>query len=53
MGEAYLNAGELELAIEFYEKSVELNPENTGGIAALERIRREMGSRGSEGALIE
>jgi tetratricopeptide (TPR) repeat protein len=42
MGEAYAVAGELELAIEYYERSVELNPENTGGRAALERLRAQL-----------
>jgi tetratricopeptide (TPR) repeat protein len=41
LGEAYAVAGQLELAIENYEKSVELNPENTNGIAALERLRAQ------------
>jgi hypothetical protein len=32
-------AGEKELAIKNYEKSVELNPKNDGGIAALKKLR--------------
>jgi len=44
LGEAYAEAGELELAIVNYEKSVELNPENTNGIAALERLRAQLDS---------
>jgi tetratricopeptide (TPR) repeat protein len=43
MGEAYMMAGDLETAIEFYEKSLELNPDNTGGKAMLERIRAQVG----------
>jgi CubicO group peptidase (beta-lactamase class C family) len=39
LGEAYLTAGDTALAIVNYEKSVELNPDNTNGIAVLERIR--------------
>jgi CubicO group peptidase (beta-lactamase class C family) len=42
LGEAYMVAGELELAIEYYERSIELNPDNTNGKAMLERIRGEM-----------
>jgi cytochrome c-type biogenesis protein CcmH/NrfG len=45
LGEAYVEAGELELAIVNYEKSVELNPENTNGIAALERLRAQVAER--------
>jgi CubicO group peptidase (beta-lactamase class C family) len=41
LGEAYAEAGQLDLAIENYEKSVELNPENTNGVAALERLRAQ------------
>ena len=36
-------AGELELAIEYYERSIELNPDNTNGKAMLERIRAQLG----------
>jgi tetratricopeptide (TPR) repeat protein len=43
LGEAYMVAGELELAIENYERSIALNPDNTNGKAMLERIRAEMG----------
>jgi tetratricopeptide (TPR) repeat protein len=43
LGEAYMVAGELALAIENYERSIELNPDNTNGKAMLERIRAEMG----------
>jgi tetratricopeptide (TPR) repeat protein len=42
MGEAYMVAGQLELAIEHYERSIQLNPDNTGGRAALERIRAQL-----------
>jgi len=36
-------ASELELAIENYGRSIELNPDNTNGTAMLGRIRGEMG----------
>ena len=39
LGEAYMIAGEKDLAIKNYEKSVELNPKNDGGIAALKKLR--------------
>jgi CubicO group peptidase (beta-lactamase class C family) len=45
LGEAYAVAGQLDLAIENYERSVELNPDNTNGIAALERIRAQNAAR--------
>jgi tetratricopeptide (TPR) repeat protein len=38
LGEAYMVAGEPELAIEYYERSIELNPDNTNEKAMLERI---------------
>ncbi|HEY6971027.1 MAG TPA: serine hydrolase [Candidatus Angelobacter sp.] len=41
LGEAYLNAGQKELAIQNYQKSVELNPENTNGIEALKKLKGE------------
>jgi hypothetical protein len=43
LGEAYMEAGELELAIENYERSSELNPDNTNAVTMLERIRGQMG----------
>jgi len=45
LGEAYMRAGDLESAIGFYERSLELNPDNTGGKAMLERIRAQLGGR--------
>lgn len=39
LGEAYMIAGEKDLAIRNYEKSVELNPKNDGGIEALKKLR--------------
>lgn len=38
LAEAYAETGNKELAILNYKKSVELNPENEGGIAALKRL---------------
>ena len=38
LGEAYMAAGEKELAIKSYRKSVELNPQNTAGIEALRKL---------------
>ncbi|HEY0376221.1 MAG TPA: prolyl oligopeptidase family serine peptidase [Pyrinomonadaceae bacterium] len=38
LGEAYLAAGERELAIKNYKKSLELNPQNTNAADALKRI---------------
>jgi CubicO group peptidase (beta-lactamase class C family) len=40
LGEACLAVGDTARAIEYYEKSVELDPGNTGGLAVLEEIRR-------------
>jgi hypothetical protein len=39
LGEALAAAGRIEEAIASYERSVELNPANQGGVAALERLR--------------
>jgi len=39
LAEAHMNAGDTERAIEFYEKSIELNPSNTNGVAMLEKLR--------------
>jgi tetratricopeptide (TPR) repeat protein len=38
LGEGYMIAGEKELAIKFYKKSIELNPDNRNGIMMLERL---------------
>jgi hypothetical protein len=38
LGEAYLKDGQKDLALANYKKSVELNPQNAGGIAAIKRI---------------
>lgn len=39
LGEAYMVAGRAALAIENYEKSVELNPKNAGGVAQLKKLK--------------
>ena len=39
LGEAYLAAGDTARAIANYQRSVELNPDNTNGVAVLERLR--------------
>ncbi len=39
LGEAYMKAGKKDLAIANYEKSLQLNPENQGGQAALRHLR--------------
>jgi tetratricopeptide (TPR) repeat protein len=39
LGEAYAANGDRELAIKNYELSIELNPENKGGIEALKKLR--------------
>jgi tetratricopeptide (TPR) repeat protein len=41
LGEGYLKTGQQDLAIANYEKSVELNPKNQGGIDALKKIREQ------------
>lgn len=38
LGEAYMSAGEKELAIANYRKSLELNPNNTGAVEALKKL---------------
>jgi CubicO group peptidase (beta-lactamase class C family) len=39
LGEAYAVNGDKDLAIKNYQKSVELNPNNTGGIEALNKLK--------------
>jgi CubicO group peptidase (beta-lactamase class C family) len=41
LGEAYMLKGEKELAIKNYQKSVELNPKNEGGIEALKKLQAQ------------
>jgi len=40
LGEAYMEKGEKELAIKYYEKSIELNPDNEGGKEKLKELRK-------------
>ena len=40
LGEAYMNHGDKELAIQNYEKSLELNPQNTKGAATLQKLKQ-------------
>lgn len=39
LGEALLKAGQKEQAIQNYQKSIDLNPQNQNGIDALKKIR--------------
>ena len=41
LGEAYKAAGKVDLAIENYEKSIELNPENEAGMEILEELKKD------------
>jgi len=41
LGEAYMRAGQKELAIQNYEKSLELNPQNQNGIGMLKKLKGE------------
>ncbi len=40
LGEAYMIAGNKELAIENYEKSLKLNPQNTNAVEMLNKLRK-------------
>jgi CubicO group peptidase (beta-lactamase class C family) len=42
LGEAYMRAGDLERAIENYERSVELNPDNHNGVEMLSELRERL-----------
>jgi hypothetical protein len=39
LGEAYMKAGQKELAIENYAKSIELNPDNKNGVEMLKKLK--------------
>jgi CubicO group peptidase (beta-lactamase class C family) len=39
LGEAFMESGDKELAIKYYKKSVELNPNNTNGIEMLKKLQ--------------
>ncbi|UCC32600.1 MAG: tetratricopeptide repeat protein [Phycisphaerales bacterium] len=45
LGEAYMNNGKIDPAIQNYEKSLRLNPRNTNGAKMLEKLRIERESR--------
>ena len=41
LGEAYMNNGDQAAAIENYEKSIKLNPENTNAVEMLKKLRAQ------------
>lgn len=41
LGEAYMKAGQKELAIENYNKSIELNPDNKNGVEMLKKLKEQ------------
>ncbi len=41
LGEAYLTRGQTELAIQSYEKSLELNPDNANAASVLKRLKKK------------
>lgn len=41
LGEAYVSAGERELAIKNYQRSLELNPQSTSAVEALRRLNQK------------
>jgi tetratricopeptide (TPR) repeat protein len=41
LGEAYLKGGQKDLAIQNYEKSIELNPKNDSGVEHLKQLREQ------------
>jgi CubicO group peptidase (beta-lactamase class C family) len=41
LGEGYMVNGDTLLAIQYYEKSIEINPDNTNGIEMLKKLRGE------------
>ncbi|HEY6271882.1 MAG TPA: serine hydrolase [Terriglobales bacterium] len=41
LAQGYMSAGQKELAIEYYEKSLKLNPQNTNGTEMLKKLRAE------------
>lgn len=42
LGEAYMRNGEVELAIESYQRSVDINPDNHNGVEMLKRLREKL-----------
>lgn len=49
LGEAYAVKGDTARAIELYRRSVELNPDNTNGVQAIERLGSEVPAAPAEG----
>jgi len=47
LGEAYAADGQTALAIQAYERSLQLNPANTGGAEALKKLRAAAGRAGT------
>lgn len=45
LGEAYMNLGDKELAIQNYQKSLDLNPKNAGAEKALKKLKQEPGNK--------
>jgi hypothetical protein len=41
LGEAYMNNGEKDLAIQNYQKSLQLNPNNRNGIEMLKKLNAQ------------
>jgi len=41
LGEAYMNIGEKDLAIKNYQRSLELDPKNTGAVEALKKLQEK------------
>jgi Flp pilus assembly protein TadD len=41
LGEAYMENGQNDLAIEYYQKSLKLNPQNTNAVNMLKRIKKK------------
>ena len=41
LGEAYMNSGEKDLAIKNYQRSLELDPKNTGAVEALKKLQEK------------
>jgi CubicO group peptidase (beta-lactamase class C family) len=41
LGEAYMNGGEKDLAIKNYQRSLELDPKNTGAVEALKKLQEK------------
>ena len=48
LGEAYMIKGDHELAVKNYQKSIDLNPDNTNGINMLKKIEEKMKTAGKK-----